>query len=515
MLRRRTPKDKKNDPVTPDPIDPSTVPDARPPLPKEPISEKVRDLVPNLPQPANSPAGSEIAASEGATELAEVPDRPGPEANIAQETDTKAETEAPGGVQRSSEPPPEAVTPEIPEVLEASEPEIPEPQLPDTSAIAEAAEAAEADVPPLAAAAVPPPAAPSPPPAIPPQLASISTPLESETPVTPPLSPIKLEVEARAATLVGGIDLGGTKIAAAIVGSGHEIIAYRRRPTPSTGGPSDVVRAMTLTIQEAAQDAGIEAHMLRAVGVGSPGSVESATGAVSDAGNLPGWDGRFPLANAMRDMIGTSVVVGNDVQVGTNAEYLLGAGAGYRSLLGVFWGTGVGGGIVLDGKPWRGRGRAGEIGHTIVRRGGAPNSNGLDGTVEAYAGRKAMQAKAEREMEKGRKSDLFRIMEKHGKTNLTSAIWAHARDHGDELTIELLARAVKAMSAGIASAINLLDVEAVVIGGGMGVRFADSLVPEIIAGMEQYLLNKDNPPSVKAAGLGDEGGVIGASLLVS
>jgi glucokinase len=170
---------------------------------------------------------------------------------------------------------------------------------------------------------------------------------------------------------------------------------------------------------------------------------------------------------------------------------------------------------VLDGKPWRGRGRAGEIGHTIVRRGGAPNSNGLNGTVEAYAGRKAMQAKVEREMKKGRKTDLFKIMEKHGKPNLTSAIWAHARDHGDELAIELLDRAVKSLSAGIASAVNLLDVEAVVIGGGMGVRFADSLVPEIVEGMPQYLLNKDNPPAVKVAGLGDEGGVIGASLLVS
>jgi len=272
---------------------------------------------------------------------------------------------------------------------------------------------------------------------------------------------------------------------------------------------------MAVTMQEAAHDAGIEAHQLKAVGVGSPGSVESGTGAVSGAGNLPNWDGRFQLGMALREAIGSPVSVGNDVQVGTNAEFKLGAGAGYNSLLGVFWGTGVGGGIILDGQPWKGRGRAGEIGHTVVRRGGATGLNGLNGTVEAYAGRKAMEAKAIREMNKGRKSDLFKIMEKHGKTRLTSAIWAHARDHGDELAIELLDRAVKALSAGIASAVNLLDIEAVVIGGGLGVRFEDSLVQEVIDGMDKHLLNKENPPAVMVAGLGDEGGVIGASLLVS
>ena len=189
-------------------------------------------------------------------------------------------------------------------------------------------------------------------------------------------------------------------------------------------------------------------------------------------------------------------------------------GVGFSSLLGVFWGTGVGGGIIINGEPWLGRGRAGEIGHTLVRRGGAKGLNGLNGTVEAYAGRKAMEEKALREVRKGRKTKLFKLMRKHDKTHLTSAIWQRALEDGDELAEDLLNRAVGALSAGIASAVNLLDPEAVVIGGGLGVRFADTLVPEIITGMDQYLLNKDNPPAIKVAALGDEGGVIGASLLV-
>ncbi len=314
--------------------------------------------------------------------------------------------------------------------------------------------------------------------------------------------------------LVGGIDLGGTKIAAAIIGADHSVISYSKRPTPDRGGPGDVVKAMVATIRDAAEAAGVQTSELRGLGVGAPGSVDTATGTLSGAGNLPNWQGSYPLGEQLAKAVGTRVQVGNDVQVGTNAEYLLGAGAGYDSLLGVFWGTGVGGGIILDGKAWKGRGRAGEIGHTLVRRGGARALNGLHGTVEAYAGRKSMEDKARREVKKGRKTSLFKEMKKRDKKSLTSTVWWHALKDGDELTEDLLNRAVTALSAGIASAVNLLDVEAVVIGGGLGVRFADSLVPEIIDGMGSYLLDPDNPPDVQVAALGDEGGVIGASLLI-
>jgi len=324
----------------------------------------------------------------------------------------------------------------------------------------------------------------------------------------------KVVAQPVVASLVGGIDLGGTKVAAAIIGPGHEVIAYSKRPTPDRGGPVDVLGVIVETIQSAAAEAGVNTSDLKGVGIGAPGSVDSSAGTLSGAGNLPNWQGSYPLGDELSKALGTPVMVGNDVQVGTNAEYLLGAGAGFNSLLGVFWGTGVGGGIILDGKAWKGRGRAGEIGHTLVRRGGARALNGLHGTVEAYAGRKSMEDKARREVKKGRRTSLFKIMKKRDKQSLSSTVWWHALEDGDELTEDLLHRAVTALSAGIASAVNLLDVEAVVIGGGLGVRFADTLVPEIIDGMGAYLLNPENPPAVKVAALGDNGGVIGASLLI-
>ena len=109
---------------------------------------------------------------------------------------------------------------------------------------------------------------------------------------------------------------------------------------------------------------GGEAAELDGVGVGAPGDAD-AEGVVSAASNIPGWEGSFPLAKTLADRPRTPVRVGGDVQVATEAEFRLGAGEPYDSLLGVFWGTGVGGGMILDGKPWIGRGNAGEIGHIV------------------------------------------------------------------------------------------------------------------------------------------------------
>ena len=189
------------------------------------------------------------------------------------------------------------------------------------------------------------------------------------------------------AKLRGGIDLGGTKIQTAIVDNAGKVLGEARQPTPTAGGPADVAEAMATTLREAADAAGVEPSKLAGVGVGSPGDADEKTGVVSGARNLPGWKGSFPLGETLSEALGTKVRVGNDVQVATEAEFQLGAAREFSSLLGVFWGTGVGGGLVLDGKPWLGRGAAGEIGHMVVKRGGAKCPCGRKGCMEAYAGR--------------------------------------------------------------------------------------------------------------------------------
>jgi glucokinase len=311
-----------------------------------------------------------------------------------------------------------------------------------------------------------------------------------------------------------GIDLGGTKIQAVVLDDDHRVLGQARCATPTTGGPQDVADAMAGATLAALADAGLDTSELHGIGVGSPGIVDDRRGVVTSARNLPGWEESFALGGALKDQLGARVKIGNDVQVATDAEFRLGAGRQYESILGVFWGTGVGGGLILKGKPWVGRGGAGEIGHVVVKKGGARCPCGRRGCMEAYAGRKALEERARREASKGTKTDIFKIMEKRGRVRPTSGVWARALDAGDPLATDLIDRAVSALGTGVASALNILDVEAVVIGGGLGVRLGEPYRARIEKAMMPHLFSDEDPPAVLVAELGDLGGAIGAALLI-
>jgi glucokinase len=238
-------------------------------------------------------------------------------------------------------------------------------------------------------------------------------------------------------------------------------------------------------------------------------------GSVTSARNLPDWEGTFPLAAKLKQALGAQVRLGNDVQVATAAEFQLGAGRPFSSLLGVFWGTGVGGGVILDGEAWRGRGGAGEIGHMVVVIDGARCTCGRRGCMEAYAGRAAMERHVSKLVEKGEQTDLFKLAKQHDRTRLTSGIWARALEKGDPLAEKMIERAIQALGAGVASAVNLLDVEAVILGGGLGVRLGAPAAKRIADAMAPHLFADSRPPHVEVAALGDLGGAIGASLLVA
>ena len=312
----------------------------------------------------------------------------------------------------------------------------------------------------------------------------------------------------------GGIDLGGTKIQTVVVDADNQVLGQARHPTPTSGGPEDVAGVIVTAMREAAQQAGVETRELGGVGIGSPGDADESTGVVSGARNLPDWIGPFPLGERLSADFGVPVKVGNDVQVAVQGEFELGAAKEFDTILGVWWGTGVGGGLILDGKPWLGRGAAAEIGHVVVKMGGARCTCGRKGCMEAYAGRMAMEIKARKEVQRGAKTDLFKIMEERGRDRLTSGVWERALKHGDDLATRLVDRAVKALGAGVASCVNVIDPEAVIIGGGLGVRFGEKYVKRIAARMHPHLFVDERPPAIRLAGLGDLGGAIGAALLV-
>jgi len=293
------------------------------------------------------------------------------------------------------------------------------------------------------------------------------------------------------------------------------VLGAKRDQTPLKGGPSAIAAKMAEVMRVAAEEAGVETSSLEGIGIGSPGSVNDRDGTVSTAKNLSDWGGTFNLREALESELGAPVSLGNDVDLAVDAEFEVGAAKAYQSLLGVFWGTGVGGGIILDGKPWLGRGTAAEIGHMVVKQDGARCPCGRRGCMEAYAGRGAMEARARRRVEKGEKTHLFKIMEERGRDRLSSGIWERALERGDKMAQELLDEAVEALGNGVASAVNLLDPEAVVIGGGLGIRLGQPWVEKIREAMLPHLFVDFDPPPVLLAELGDLGGAQGGALLAA
>jgi glucokinase len=305
-------------------------------------------------------------------------------------------------------------------------------------------------------------------------------------------------------TLVAGVDIGGTNIEVALVDDEHGIADRDKRRTP-TDGPDAVVDLV--------------AEMLRslddrpsAVGVGIPAPVSD--GVVQTPPNLTGWSGETALGGMLRETVGLPVEVGNDANVGALGEWVAGAGEGARFMLGVWMGTGVGGGLVLDGRPYTGAfGGAGEFGHMIVHRGGARCGCGRRGCIEAYAGRASMERAVELATSGGRHTELYDIRDDKGKKRMTSSVWAKALDEGDPLATELFDEAIEAVGIGVGSVINLLDLDRVVIGGGVAEKLGQDLADRIAEAARPWTLVHSDERTIVVAALGDDSGLIGAAAL--
>jgi predicted NBD/HSP70 family sugar kinase len=312
--------------------------------------------------------------------------------------------------------------------------------------------------------------------------------------------------------VTAGIDLGGTKIQVVVLAN-RKVVGQSRHPTPQTTA-ADVMAEIVVTVREALGSASARMTDLKGIGIGTPGTVDTATGHVSLSANVPGFMDDVPLGPTLSRGLGRKpVTVDNDVRVAVVGEYRRGAGRPYRNLLGVFIGTGVGGGLILEGKLRRGRGSAGEIGHTVVKPGGRRCSCGRRGCAEAYAGRLSIEQAARRKQERGAKTDLFEIMEKKGHTRASSSVIAEALERGDKVVTRLIDQAVTALGIAVSNAQNLLDLEAVIIGGGLGDRLGEPFVRRVETAMKPNLRMPDNPPVVLGTELGDLSGAVGAAVI--
>lgn len=303
-----------------------------------------------------------------------------------------------------------------------------------------------------------------------------------------------------------GVDLGGTKIMAVVV-EGGEVVEKAKKSTPKSGTPDDVLDAVASVVAKADPDGSAAG-----IGVGVPGPVRPGTGVLPMARNLPGWDHDVDVAGGLsRRCDGRPVFVDNDVNVGTLAEVTFGAGVGVDNVLGVFMGTGVGAGLVLDGALRQGpRGLAGEIGHTYVAFRDFHREGVGRGELEDYSGRRMMERRARRRHEAGAPSVLVDLV---GDGRMKSSTWEKALAADDAVAREIVDEAVDAMAAAMATAIALVDLELVVLGGGMAERLGEPFRADLEARVRERAFAGVTAP-VRAASLGDIGGALGAALLV-
>ncbi|MBN1201853.1 MAG: ROK family protein [Anaerolineae bacterium] len=319
-----------------------------------------------------------------------------------------------------------------------------------------------------------------------------------------------------AAPVVLGIDLGGTKILASAVDRQGRIIGSAKRKTRSERGVDATIERILKTAYDAVDDANLDMDQISAVGIGAPGVADYDAGVVEFAPNLSNWV-NVPLGPTLKKALGIPVFVENDVNAGTYGEYTVGAARGYQSVLGVFPGTGIGGGIILGGKLWRGaRNAAAEIGHFVVMIDGPVCGCGRRGCIEAVASRTAIERDILGEIRGGRPSivtDLVNL----DKDRITSGTLAEALAKGDPLVTDVIERAAYHLGVFTAGMVNTLDTECVVYGGGLIEACADVMLPIIREATYRYLIRPVEPehlPIIEAA-LGDDAVLLGAAMLAS
>lgn len=317
-----------------------------------------------------------------------------------------------------------------------------------------------------------------------------------------------------------GVDLGGTSMMAAVVDiTTGTVLGEAKRRTRRELGAAAVTDRLAGCIRRAIERAELGIKDVDGVGVGIPGPVAPAEGRVVRCVNLgASWDG-FPLQEALARMINLDVTIDNDVNVGAVGEHRFGAGRGAKDMVAMFVGTGIGGGLVLDGKLYTGfRYSAGEVGHMVLMDGGPLCGCGERGHAEALASRTAIERyiTEARAAASGTASACTDSTDQPGQQIPSGEIFS-AFDAGDPIVVQAVARAQYFLGLMVANCVNIIDPEVVVIGGGVLEKMGDAYLVPVRTIAQQHYVNKDAVESVRIvrAELGDYSGVIGAAVLAS
>jgi glucokinase len=311
-----------------------------------------------------------------------------------------------------------------------------------------------------------------------------------------------------------GIDMGGTRVRALVVDAQNRVLGMQRAPTYPKQKPERTVGDLALLVKAALEQAQVRLSDLRTVSIGVPGAVDPERGIVHHAPNL-GWK-KVALGPKLEALLHVPVFVENDVNIGVMGEYVLGAGQGVQNLVGIFVGTGIGGGILRDGQLYQGaRGAAGEVGHIILEVNGPRCGCGNLGCAEALASRTAMEREVRAALRRGEKSIVPKLMRERGRERMTSSIIEKAMKQHDPVMEKVMERAQFYLGILVANVVNMLDPECVIIGGGIVARLGKAYVTPIRKTAYEHFLRRNDARRVKIVPglLGDGAGPLGAVVL--
>ena len=308
-----------------------------------------------------------------------------------------------------------------------------------------------------------------------------------------------------------GIDLGETKILTALVNrETGEVVDFVKKKTKKEKGASKIIHKMVESIEELLSNNNLEQKDISSIGVGAAGQNDRENGILIAAPNLDCYN--LNIRKELQNHFNIPVYLGNDVEIAAIGEMKFGAAKGCKDFVCVFVGTGVGSAIVKNGQIITGAtGTAGEIGHIIVDLNGRPCACGAHGCLEAYASRSAIETRIEGALKKGRKSCISEYLEE-GK-NITSSMIQKSIEREDDLVTQCVAEAAEYLSGGIASIINFINPELIVLGGGL-INAVDFFYQKTIKkARAKSLPVPAEKIEFKKASLGDFSGVIGAAFL--
>ncbi|MDP3730171.1 MAG: ROK family protein [Candidatus Omnitrophota bacterium] len=310
-----------------------------------------------------------------------------------------------------------------------------------------------------------------------------------------------------------GVDIGGTNIKLALVDKKAHLTGRRTFSTTSFKGKHALIDGIVSQIDDLISGQGLKKKDIIGVGIGAPGIIDIRTGTVHSLTNIPDWR-EVPLGNILKKRLSISVFVDNDVNVMALGEVYFGAGHGAVNMLCITLGTGVGGGLILDGRLYRGSSyAAGEFGHVPINIDGPKCKCGSWACVEAYAGNSYIVKDVIRQIKAGQKTLITELVE-GDLSKITPEVISEAERKGDKFAKKVWADVGNKIGVGLAGVVNLLNVEKIVIGGGVaeaGKSLFDSIKKTIHA--RAMKLPAKTVKVVKAK-LGYDAGLIGAATLV-